>query len=72
MPYELPIYKAKLAKEFEKWTEKYKDDELKKDAFLRTSRINEFMQQIADFSDESAIPQDSVIREFIGGSIHKY
>ncbi|MBT3755355.1 MAG: response regulator SirA [Candidatus Cloacimonetes bacterium] len=72
MPYELPIYKARLGKDFEKWTEEYKDDELKKDAFLRASRINNFMQQIVGFSDESAIPQDSVIREFIGGSTHKY
>ncbi len=72
MPYELPIYKALLGKEFEKWTEEYKDDELKEDAFMRASRINDFMQQIVGFSDESAIPQDSVIREFIGGSIHKY
>lgn len=72
MPYELPIYKARLGKEFEKWTKEYKDDELKKDAFNRASRINDFMQQIVSFSDESAIPQDSVIREFIGGSIFKY
>jgi len=72
MPYELPIYKARLGREFKKWTEKYRNDELKKDAFMRASRINDFMQQITDFSDESAIPQDSVIREFIGGSIHKY
>ncbi len=72
MPYELPIYKARLANEFEKWTKEYKDDELKKDAFMRASRINDFMQQIESFDDESAIPEDSVIREFIGGSIHKY
>ena len=72
MPYELPIYKARLGKEFEKWTEEYRDDELKEDAFMRASRINDFMQQIVGYGDESAIPQDSVIREFIGGSIHKY
>ena len=72
MPYELSIYKARLGKDFEKWIEEYKNDELKKDAFLRASRINDFMQQIVGFADESAIPQDSVIREFIGGSINKY
>ena len=72
MPYELPIYKARLGKDFEKWTAEYKDNELKEDAFLRASRINEFMQQVSSFSNESAIPPDSVIREFIGGSIHKY
>jgi len=72
MPYELPIYKARLGSEFEKWTEKYKDDELKQDAFKRATRINDLLQQVDSFSDESAIPQDSVIREFIGGSIHKY
>lgn len=68
MPYELPIYKARFGKQFRKWTEEYRDDSLKEDAFLRASRVNDLMQQITGFSDESSIPQDSVIREFIGGN----
>jgi len=72
MPYELPIYKARLGKQFKKWAEDYKNDELKKDAFMRASRVNDFLQQITGFSDESSIPGDSVIREFIGGSTNKY
>lgn len=72
MPYELPIYKARLGEHFEKWTQEYKNDKLKEDAYLRAARVNDFMQQIITFSDESAIPDDSVIREFIGGSKHTY
>ena len=72
MPYELPIYKARLGEQFEKWTQEYEGDELKKDAFIRASRVNNFLQQINGFSDESSIPSNSVIREFIGGSINKY
>ncbi len=72
MPYELPIYKARLGSEFEKWVFEYKNDELKKDSFKRASRVNELLQQVFSYNDESAIPENSVIREFIGGSIHKY
>ncbi|MCF7858281.1 MAG: response regulator SirA [Candidatus Cloacimonetes bacterium] len=72
MPYELPIYKARLGEDFIKWQKVYQHNKLKEDAAIRAERINSFMQQIKGYNDESAIPKDSVIREFIAGSIHNY
>ncbi len=72
MPYELPIYKAKLFDEFKKWTQDYQDDPLRADAFERASRVYKLMQSLTPIEDDSIVPENSVIREFIGGSIYEY
>lgn len=72
MPYEMPIYKAKLFDEFAHWTETYADDPLRKDAHERASRVYRLMQSLEAIQDDSIVPENSVIREFIGGSIYEY
>jgi uridine kinase len=67
MPYELPLYKSKLMDGFAEWVEKYKDDPLRLDAFQRAERIFNLLKTITSYPDDSIVPQDSVIREFIGG-----
>ena len=67
MPYELALYKPKLFDHFAKWVETYKDDPLRQDAFERATRIFDLVQSITPFSDDTIVPEDSVIREFIGG-----
>ena len=69
MPYELPIYKHKLAGEFAGWVERYKDDPLRQDAFIRAERIHTLLQTVTPGTDDSLVPRDSVIREFIGGLV---
>jgi len=72
MPYEMPMYKAKLFDEFARWTEVYKDDPLRSDAYERASRVYKLMQSLEPIKDDSIVPENSVIREFIGGSIYEY
>ncbi|QRN82722.1 response regulator SirA [Chloroflexota bacterium] len=72
MPYEMPMYKAKLFPEFKRWTEEYADDPLRKDAFERASRVYQLMQSLDAIEDDTVVPENSVIREFIGGSIYEY
>ncbi len=72
MPYELSIYKSKLFEHFKEWVEQFKDNELKKDAYIRAERISNVMEEIIEIKDDSPVPKDSVLREFIGGSIFKY
>ena len=72
MPYEMPMYKAKLFDEFAHWTEVYKDDPLRVDAYERASRVYKLMQSLEPIADDSVVPENSVIREFIGGSIYEY
>ncbi len=72
MPYELSIYKPKLLPSFEKWAEKFEGDPLREDAYERSSRILTLLNEIDTLEDDSVVPLESVIREFIGGSSFKY
>jgi uridine kinase len=69
MPYELPLYKHKLFDGFTQWVEKYQDDPLHQDAFARASRIRKLLGVVTSVDDDSIVPKDSVIREFIGGLV---
>ncbi len=72
MPYELPMYKARLGDSFARWTQEFKGDPLREDAYIRASRVHNLMQQLESVADDSIVPENSVIREFIGGGIYKY
>ncbi|MBZ0180401.1 MAG: response regulator SirA [Melioribacteraceae bacterium] len=69
MPYEVPLYRPMLLKDFKEWTDKYKDDPLRLDAFTRAERLNRVLSEIEPVEDDSPVPGDSVLREFIGGSV---
>ena len=70
MPYELPIYSPKLIEHFREWVKKYAGDPLREDAFIRAERVLGLLEQITPHPDDSLVPEHSVIREFIGGSIY--
>lgn len=72
MPFELPIFAARLIADFNQWIIDYKEDPLKFDAYTRASRIQSWLQTVFPLQDDSFVPGDSVIREFIGGSIYHY
>ncbi len=72
MPYELPLYAYKMKENFKRWKEEYKNDPLKADAYERATRVADLLETIEPVRDDSPIPRDSVLREFIGGSVFKY
>ena len=72
LPYELPIMKARLFEHFERWVDLYKDDPLREDASQRAERVYHLLNVVTAVDDESAIPADSLLREFIGGSCYEY
>lgn len=72
MPYELALYAAKMKDHFSQWTEEYRNNPLKEDAFSRADRVFRMLDTITPMADDSQVPLDSVIREFIGGSSLKY
>jgi uridine kinase len=67
MPYELSIYQPKLAGYFEGWAREYQEDPLRQDAYNRASRVHALLDTILPITDETVVPGDSVLREFIGG-----
>jgi uridine kinase len=72
MPYELPLYSSRLLTQFIEWTTLYRDDPLREDAYKRVSRISSLLQSVTPVDDDSPVPADSVLREFIGGSCYEY
>jgi uridine kinase len=72
MPYEISIYKSRLKKYFEIFTEKFRGDPLREDAYERAARIAVMLNEFTEIEDDSFVPSDSVIREFIGGSSLAY
>lgn len=72
MPYELPIYAQRMLRHFIQWTDQYKSDPLRSDAFERAQRVAHLLGSVHPVGDDSFIPTDSVIREFIGGSSLQY
>ena len=59
-------------KDFKKWEKLYQDDPLREDAYIRATRVRVMLEAVEPVLDESAIPGDSVMREFIGGSTLEY
>ncbi|MCL6098434.1 MAG: ATP cone domain-containing protein [Bacteroidetes bacterium] len=72
MPFEVPIYRPKLLEHFKEWEKKYNGDPLREDAYTRAARVRKVLEAIEPVEDDSAIPGDSVLREFIGGSTIEY
>ncbi len=73
MPYELALYHPLLLDRFLAWEAQYREDPLRLDAFRRASRIASVLQAINPILDDSPVPEESVLREFIGGgslSVH--
>lgn len=72
MPFELPLYRPRLLDQFAQWEQDYTDDPLRDDAYERAQRVHALLQAVAPVEDDSPVPGDSVLREFIGGSVYKY
>ncbi len=72
LPYELPIMRTRLFSYFEQWVDHYRDDPLRQDAATRAERVYHLLKAVLPVEDDSPIPPDSLLREFIGGSCYEY
>lgn len=72
LPYELPIYSARMLDQFKGWIQEYRDNPLRQDAFSRACRVFDLLSHVTPVEDDSPIPADSILREFIGGSCYEY
>jgi uridine kinase len=71
LPYELPYHKKYSAQHFPGFIKCWKDDPKRRDACIRAERVHKLLEQVEVYEDESCLPGDSLLREFIGGSIYK-
>ncbi len=73
LPYELPVWSARIRQTFAAWEQQYTTtDRDHPDAARRAVRVHAMLQQLDPWTDESVIPDNALLREFIGGSAYKY
>ncbi|MEA3406816.1 MAG: ATP cone domain-containing protein [Chloroflexota bacterium] len=72
LPYEVPIMRPRLLDAFRGWEQEYAHDPLRQDAATRAERVRRLLEAVVPVEDDSAIPPDSLLREFIGGSCYDY
>ncbi len=72
LPFELPIMKHRLGDMFPGFIGEFSADPERADALDRARRIQQLFGELPAWSDESVVPADSLLREFIGGSRYKY
>lgn len=72
LPFELPVHKKYLFKHFPDFVKDYKDNPKRQDAYIRAKRVHDLLNSVMEIPDESIIPEDSLMREYIGGSIYEY
>jgi uridine kinase len=72
LPYELPILKARLWDYIPDAIERFRNDPHRQDAYVRAKRVHDLLSPIREVKDDACVPGNSLLREFIGGSVYKY
>ena len=70
LPYELPFLKHHLFHYLPSFLGKWRKDEKRLDGYIRTRRIHDLLDSLADVKDDSPVPDTSLLREFIGGGAY--
>jgi uridine kinase len=71
LPYEFPYHKKHSYAYFPGFIEEWESNRKRRDAYIRAERIYHLLRQVETYEDESILSGDSLLREFIGGSIYK-
>lgn len=72
MAFELPLYRPRLLDQFARWEQELSGDPLREDAYTRAQRVHALLRAVTPVDDDAPVPPDSVLREFIGGSVYEY
>ncbi len=72
LPYELPILKFKLFRYISRAKDTFKNNPKRLDAHIRSNRVYDLLAPLRGVRDHSFIAENSLLREFIGGSKYKY
>jgi uridine kinase len=72
MPSELVLMKGRLGEYFPDFIRSLEGDPERTDALDRAQRVQRLFDALPDFDGDDYIPTDSLLREFIGGSVYDY
>jgi uridine kinase len=71
LAYELPYHRKYSYGYVPGFVEELKDQPKRRDAYIRAERLNRMLSSVRPYEDEAILPGDSLLREFIGGSVYK-
>ncbi len=72
LPYELCVHKKYLWKYMDEIYSAYANQPRRYDAAIRARRVYNLLNAVTPIDDDSYVPKDSLMREYIGGSIYEY
>lgn len=72
LPYELAVHKKYLWKYMDEIYHSYENHPKRYDAFIRARRVYDLLSSVSALADDSCVPRNSLMREYIGGSIYEY
>lgn len=72
LAYELAVHRKYLYAFMETIVSDYEKHPARLDAYIRAKRVRDLLATVEPIRNEDAIPRDSLMREYIGGSIYKY
>lgn len=71
LPYEFPFMKKYIYDQLPKIIKTWENNPKKQDALLRAKRIQKLLSNIEAYQNDGILSEDSLLREFIGGSNYK-
>jgi uridine kinase len=72
LPYELPYHKRRLLPVLDALPGAFENQPKKTDALIRARRVHKLLSSVDMPDSDAAVPTDSLLREFIGGSRYSY
>lgn len=72
LPYELIVHRKYLFPLMQAIMAGYETHPARLDAYIRAKRVFDLLEPVEPIRDEEVIPRNSLMREYIGGSIYKY
>lgn len=72
LPYELAVLKPKIFRYVSQARNRFREDPRRLDAHIRANRLYDLLRPLKPVRDDSCVPRDSLLREFIGGSSFSY
>jgi uridine kinase len=70
--YELAVHSRRMGPRMPEILEAYSDQPRRHDALVRARRVHDLLRSVDPIEDESVIPENSLMREYIGGSCYEY
>jgi uridine kinase len=72
LAYELCVHAGRMGPLMQGIVDNYADQPKRYDALIRAERVRDLLDSVKPIPSEDLIPRNSLMREYIGGSVYEY